>query len=206
MKTILIPISDSGWPSKALAVIKSGGMVAFPTDTVYGLGASAFNASAVKKIYKAKGRQVEKSIPILLGDIVDLEKVSSHISQSVMRLASHFWPGPLTIIVNKHPDIPKAVSNSATVGLRIPNHLVAEKLLRAAGPMAVTSANLSGNQNPHSAADVMAQLDGRIDMIIDGGDTGNGPASTVINCMGVEPQIIREGPISIRQVLEVLRN
>ena len=204
MNTILFHVSDSRWLIEALDVIRNGGLVAFPTDTVYGLGTSAFNALAVEKIYAAKERPDEKTIPILLGDIADLEKVSSSFPRSARILALHFWPGPLTIVVPKEQGLPEAVSRSTTVGVRIPEHPVAERLLRAAGPMAVTSANLSGLQNPLTAGDVMDQLNGRIDMIIDGGRTGFGTPSTVVNCIGADPEILREGPISLQQILEVL--
>lgn len=204
MNTILFPVSDSRWLIEALDVIRTGGLVAFPTDTVYGLGTSAFNALAVQKIYAAKERPDEKTIPILLGDIADLEKVSSNVPRSARILALHFWPGPLTIVVPKEPGIPEAVSRSTTIGVRIPEHPVAERLLRAAGPMAVTSANLSGMQNPLTAREVLDQLHGRIDMIIDGGGSGLSIPSTVVNCMGAAPEILREGPISLQQILEVL--
>ena len=204
MNTILFHVSDSRWLIEALDVIRTGGLVAFPTDTVYGLGTSAFNALAVEKIYAAKERPDEKSIPILIGDIADLEKVSSNVPRSARILALHFWPGPLTIVVPKEPGIPEAVSRSTTIGVRIPEHPVAERLLRAAGPMAVTSANLSGMQNPLTAREVLDQLHGRIDMIIDGGGSGLSIPSTVVNCMGAAPEILREGPISLQQILEVL--
>ncbi|HKZ43664.1 MAG TPA: L-threonylcarbamoyladenylate synthase [Anaerolineales bacterium] len=204
MNTILFHVSDSRWLIEALDVIRTGGLVAFPTDTVYGLGTSAFNALAVQKIYAAKERPDEKTIPILLGDIADLEKVSSNVPRSARILALHFWPGPLTIVVPKEPGIPEAVSRSTTIGVRIPEHPVAERLLRAAGPMAVTSANLSGMQNPLTAREVLDQLHGRIDMIIDGGGSGLSIPSTVVNCMGAAPEILREGPISLQQILEVL--
>jgi len=205
MITRLVPISESGWQKAALSVIQSGYLVAFPTDTVYGVGTSAFNNNAVEKIFLAKDRPNDRSIPVLLGDIVDLEKVCTQVSPLAIKLASHFWPGPLTIVVPKHPDIPESVSRSATIGIRIPDHPVAKKLLRITGPLAVTSANLSGRNNPQSAGDVLEQLGGRIEMIIDGGRVGMGMASTVVNCLGSDPEILREGPISLKQIMAALR-
>lgn len=205
MITRLVPISESGWQKAALSVIQSGYLVAFPTDTVYGVGTSAFNNNAVEKIFLAKDRPNDRSIPVLLGDIVDLEKVCTQVSPLAIKLASHFWPGPLTIVVSKHPDIPESVSRSATIGIRIPDHPVAKKLLRITGPLAVTSANLSGRNNPQSAGDVLEQLGGRIEMIIDGGRVGMGMASTVVNCLGSDPEILREGPISLKQIMAALR-
>ena len=204
MITRLVPISELGWQKAALSVIQSGYLVAFPTDTVYGVGTSAFNNNAVEKIFLVKDRPNDRSIPVLLGDIADLEKVCTQVSPLALKLASHFWPGPLTIVVPKHPDIPESVSRLATIGIRIPDHPVAEKLLRITGPLAVTSANLSGRNNPQSAGDVMEQLGGRIKMIIDGGRVGMGTASTVVNCLGSDPEILREGPISLKQIMAAL--
>jgi len=196
MKTDILPARDPETQMRALAVLRSGGLVAFPTDTVYGVGALAFNAAAVSSIYAAKDRPVEKAIPVLIADPADLEKVSREVSEPVVRLATHFWPGPLTLVVLKHPDLPEAVSATLTVGVRIPDHPVARSLLRAAGPMAVTSANLSGQPSPSTAREVFAQLGRRIALIIDGGETPGGVPSTVVECVEAEPHILRAGPVS----------
>jgi len=189
---------------RALAILRRGGLVAFPTDTVYGVGALAFDAAAIEKIYEAKGRSTEKAIPILLGDAGDLEKVTAQVSEMALRLAGRFWPGPLTLVVPKHPSLPEAVSTAPTVGVRVPDHPVARALLRAAGPMAVTSANLSGQASPCTAEEVLVQLVGRIALIIDGGKTPDGVPSTVVNCAGAEPQVLREGPITLAQIKAIL--
>ena len=204
MKTIVMCATDQETLPRAIEILHSGGLVALPTDTVYGLGALAFNEEAVKSIYTAKGRTSEKAIPILVGDPVDLEKVSLNVPQMALTLAGYFWPGPLTLVVPKNPLIPDAVSTTSSVGVRIPDHPVTRSILRAAGPMAVTSANLSGQENPATAQDVLAQLDGRIDLIIDAGPVGEGLASTVVNCMGPEPVILREGSISMEQIKKAL--
>ncbi|MDP2974583.1 MAG: L-threonylcarbamoyladenylate synthase, partial [Anaerolineales bacterium] len=151
-----------------------------------------------------KGRSTEKAIPILLGDAEDLEKVTAQASEMALRLAARFWPGPLTLVVPKHPSIPDALSPLPTVGVRVPDHPVARALLRAAGPMAVTSANLSGQASPSTAEEVLVQLVGRIALIIDGGKTPDGVPSTVVNCAGAEPQILREGPITLAQIKAIL--
>ncbi|MDP3186009.1 MAG: L-threonylcarbamoyladenylate synthase [Anaerolineales bacterium] len=204
MKTeVLLAQAPSTLP-RALAILRGGGLVAFPTDTVYGVGALAFDAAAVEKIYEAKGRSTEKAIPILLGDTADLEKVTAQVSEMALRLAGRFWPGPLTLVVPKHPSIPDALSPLPTVGVRVPDHPVARALLRAAGPMAVTSANLSGQASPSTAEEVLVQLVGRIALIIDGGKTPDGVPSTVVNCAGAEPQILREGPITLAQIKAIL--
>src|SRR5215510_12816019 len=141
MKTeIILPSSPDAIP-QALEFLKAGGLVAFPTDTVYGVGALAFDGKAVESIYIAKDRPIEKAIPVLIADAADMEKVGLDIPDVAFKLAAHFWPGPLTCIISKQPTLPEAVSTTSTVGVRMPDHEVARALLRAAGPMAVTSAN-----------------------------------------------------------------
>lgn len=197
MKTEIISITARGSIKRALDYLKSGGLVAFPTDTVYGLGALAFNGMAVESIYIAKDRPVEKSIPVLIGDPEDLSGVVKEIPEIAAQLINRFWPGPLTLILPKHPDLPLSVSSTGTVGVRLPDHEGARSLLRKAGPMAVTSANLSGRESPSSAEQVFDQLNGRISLILDGGKTPGGVPSTVVDCTGVEPMILREGPITL---------
>ena len=189
--------------ARALEILRSGGLVAFPTDTVYGVGALVFNGPAVESIYAAKDRPVEKAIPVLIGDVDDLAKVSAAVPEIALKLAARFWPGPLTLVVPKHPKLPEAVSATETVGVRLPNHPVARGLLRLAGPMAVTSANLTGQPSPSTADEVFAQLGGRIALILDGGKTPGGVPSTIVDCVGVEPQVLREGPISWKEILEL---
>jgi L-threonylcarbamoyladenylate synthase len=195
MKTEILSAQDPGTLAQALAVLDKGGLVAFPTDTVYGVGALAFNGMAVGSIYTAKDRPVEKAIPVLIGETADLAKVTLEVPGVAVRLAARFWPGPLTLVVPRHPDLPETVSASPTVGVRVPDHSVARALLLAAGPMAVTSANLSGQPSPSSAQEVFAQLGGRIALIIDGGKTPGGVPSTVVDCSEPEPLILRAGPI-----------
>jgi len=204
VKTEVLSAQAPSTLPRALAILRGGGLVAFPTDTVYGVGALAFDAAAIEKIYEAKGRSTEKAIPILLGDTADLEKVTAQVSEMALRLAGRFWPGPLTLVVPKHPSLPEAVSTAPTVGVRVPDHPVARALLRAAGPMAVTSANLSGQASPCTAEEVLVQLVGRIALIIDGGKTPDGVPSTVVNCAGAEPQVLREGPITLAQIKAIL--
>jgi L-threonylcarbamoyladenylate synthase len=204
METIILPASDPDAIAHALEVLQAGGLVAFPTDTVYGVGALAFDAPAVESIYTAKNRPVEKAIPILLGGPEDLVKVTADIPSIAAKLAARFWPGALTLVVPKHPKLPDVVSSTPTVGVRVPDHPVARALLRAAGPMAVTSANISGEASLKTAEDVNRQLNGRIPLILDGGETPGGVPSTVVNCLGTEPVILREGPITMKDIRFVL--
>jgi L-threonylcarbamoyladenylate synthase len=196
MNTEILPAQDPKALSQALSILRAGGLVVFPTDTVYGVGALAFDGAAVEQIYAVKDRPIDKSIPVLIADPADLAKVTLKVPESAARLAAHFWPGPLTLIVPKHPNLPEAVSATSTVGVRIPDHPLAWMLLQAAGPMAVTSANLSGRPSPSTAQEVLAQLGGRVALIIDGGKTPGGVPSTVVDCVGMEARILRAGPIS----------
>ena len=200
MDTLLLLASDAKAIPLALQILRSGGLIAFPTDTVYGVGSLAFDQSAIESIYVAKDRPLEKAIPILISDVDDLEKIAVDIPPLAHRLASRFWPGPLTIILPKHPSLPPAVSSTSTVGVRVPDHPIARALLRAAGPMAVTSANLSGRESPRTAMEVMSQLQGRIQLVVDGGETPGGVASTVVDVTGAEPVIVRAGPVTLEQI------
>ena len=201
MKTEIIPANEI---QAALKILQNGGIVAFPTDTVYGLGALAFNNNAIESIYEAKNRPIEKAIPILIGDLSDIDKIADEIPNMALRFASRFWPGSLTCIVPKTQTLPLAVSATSTVAVRIPDHVDARALLRAAGPMAVTSANISGGANPSTAQEVYDQLNGRIPLILDGGTTQGGIPSTLVDCTGELPMILREGPITLDELLSAL--
>jgi L-threonylcarbamoyladenylate synthase len=200
MKTLILPTSAPNVYSQAHAILNEGGLVAFPTDTVYGVGALVFNGKAVESIYTAKDRPIEKAIPVLMAEIMDLKKVALEITPQTRQLASRFWPGPLTCVVPKLPFLPEAVSATETIGVRIPDHAVARILLRLVGPMAVTSANLSGQPSPTTAEEVYDQLNGRIPLIIDGGKTPGGVPSTLVDCTTPELKILREGPISLDEI------
>ena len=201
MKTEIITASSPDAIRQALEVLQAGGLVAFPTDTVYGVGALAFDGKAVESIYAAKDRPSEKAIPVLIADAADINKITSEVPPMAKKLAERFWPGPLTIVVPKHLSLPDSVSATNTVGIRVPDHDVARIVLRAAGPIAVTSANISGRPSPSTAQEVLAQLKGRISLIIDGGKTPGGIPSTVVDCSASRPIIVREGPISLEKIL-----
>ncbi len=204
METIILPTDRDNSIPLALEILRQGGLVAFPTDTVYGVGALAFDEKAVESIYAAKDRPIEKAIPILIGGPEDLDKITVEVPPIAAKLAARFWPGPLTLVIPKHPNLPDVVSASPTVGVRVPDHPVARALLRAAGPMAVTSANISGQASPKTAEEVSRQLNGRIPLILDGGETPGGVPSTVVNCLGTEPVILREGPVTLKDIQFVL--
>jgi L-threonylcarbamoyladenylate synthase len=204
MKTSVLSAKDPYALPHAVDVLRNGGMVAFPTDTVYGLGSLAFDSMSVDRLYIAKGRSHEKAIAILINGVEQLSQVAQNLSEAALELAKQFWPGPLTLVVQRHPNVPEAISLLATVGVRVPDHLVALKLLAMAGPLAVTSANLSGENNTNSAKEVMDQLGGRIHVILDGGRSPGGIPSTVVDCTTSEPVVLRTGPISIRDIKKTL--
>jgi L-threonylcarbamoyladenylate synthase len=204
MKTDVVPATSSDAIPRALEVLRLGGLVAFPTDTVYGIGALAFNDKAVQSIYTAKDRPLEKAIPILIGEMHDLDQVAMEIPRMAYLLALRFWPGPLTILLAKKPGLPESVSATSTVGVRVPDDEIARALLRAAGPLAVTSANLSGRASPTTAEEVFAQLGGRIELIMDGGKTPGGVPSTLVDCARDELRILRDGPITQKELLSAL--
>ncbi len=204
MNTVIISADSPDAIQRALDVLNDGGLVAFPTDTVYGLGALAFDGQAIESIYFAKDRPIEKAIPVLIADAEDMDQVGVDIPDIARRIAARFFPGPLTCIIPKQPTLPEAVSATSTVGVRVPDHNVARALLRAAGPMAVTSANISGQTSPSSAEEVFAQLNGRIPLILDGGKTPGGIPSTVVDCTYKEIKILREGPISLEEIISKL--
>ena len=200
MKTKIVSANSPDAIQLALDFLNDGRLVAFPTDTVYGVGALVFDGKAVESIYAAKDRPIEKAIPVLIADADDMDKAGMDIPDIARRIAARFFPGPLTCIIPKQPTLPSAVSATSTVGVRVPDHEVTRALLRAAGPMTVTSANISGQPSPSTAEEVFAQLNGRIPLIIDGGKTPGGVPSTVVDCTGSEIKILREGPISLEEI------
>jgi L-threonylcarbamoyladenylate synthase len=205
MDTQVLPISDPKALATAIDILSSGGLVSFPTDTVYGLGALVFDEKAVSQLYDVKERGIEKAIPVLIGDLDQMQRVSSGVNVTSQKLAEAFWPGALTIVVPRHPSIPEAVTALATVGVRMPDFASTLVLLRLIGPLAVTSANISGQSSPSTAGGVKAQLGGRIPLILDGGVTPGGLPSTVVDCTKSEPLILREGPVTLEQILQALK-
>jgi L-threonylcarbamoyladenylate synthase len=204
MKTHILGMNNPDALAHAIDILTSGGLVAFPTDTVYGLAALVFDEHAVSRIYDVKDRPSEKAVPILIGDISHLARVTAKVSETARRLAARFWPGPLTLVVPKSPAIPEAVSSLPTVGVRIPAFAPTLELLRLTGPLAVSSANISGQASPSTARGVEAQLGGRIPLILDGGVTPGGTPSTVVDCSNNPPDILRAGPITLEQILSAL--
>lgn len=200
MKTRILSANEPRAFTQALVILQRNGIVAFPTDTVYGLGAMAFQPEGIERLFEAKDRPPGLAVAVLLGDVTQLERVSLNPSHAAMRLAERFWPGPLTLVVPRHPEVPDLIAPTPTIGVRVPNHPVALKLLKKTGPLAVTSANLSGGENTLTAEGILAQLGGRVPLVLDGGRTPGGVPSTVVDLTMDKFQILRSGPISEEQI------
>jgi len=189
----------------AIPILLSGGLVVFPTDTVYGVAALAEDAEAVARIYAAKDRPRRMAIPVMVAEPDRVTAVARPLP-SFWALAQAFWPGPLTIILPKTDALPPIVTaGGGTVALRIPDHPLALALLRAVGrPLAVTSANISGQPPALTAEEARAQLEGRVEAVIDGGRAPGGQPSTIIDLTQTPPRILRTGPLSEQAVMTVL--
>jgi L-threonylcarbamoyladenylate synthase len=193
--------------AQAAAVIRSGGLVAFPTETVYGLGADGLDEAAVRRIFAAKGRPEAKGLILHLCEPEQAADVAE-VSAVAEQLMAAFFPGPLTLVLRARPVVPAVTTGGgATVAVRMPDHPVAQALIRAAGrPIAAPSANPSGAPAPRSAAEVLAGLEGKFDLLLDAGPTALGTPSTVLDLSGRSPRVLRLGavaPEAIEQVLGV---
>lgn len=210
METKIIQMSEEQIDKQKLeeagAIIKAGGLVAFPTETVYGLGGDALNPASSKKIYAAKGRPSDNPLIVHIADMEALPPIVAEIPEQAKRLAEVFWPGPLTMIFRKADLVPHETTGGLdTVAVRMPVHKVAREFIRAAGGyVAAPSANLSGRPSPTVAKYVAEDMDGRIEMIIDGGDVEIGLESTIVDMTVEEPMILRPGYITKEMLEEVL--
>ena len=186
-------------------ILKEGGLVAFPTETVYGLGADALNEEAAKKIYEAKGRPSDNPLIVHIADLEALDGITTSIPPCTKKIAEAYWPGPLTMIFEKNDRVPYGTTGGLeTVAVRMPDHDVARALIRAGGGyIAAPSANTSGRPSPTKASHVKEDLDGRIEMIIDGGDSKIGVESTILDMTVFPPMILRPGAVT-KEMLEEL--
>ena len=203
METKLI---DPEQVAEAGAIIRGGGLVAFPTETVYGLGADAMNSAAVQKIFEAKGRPADNPLIVHISDKNQIPALAREINENARRLIETFMPGPFTIILKKQKNIPDAVTAGLdTVGIRFPAESVAVRFIAAAGtPIAAPSANLSGSPSPTRAADVFSDMNGRIDAVIRGGNCEVGVESTIVDASGEVPILLRPGGVTIDQIREIV--
>ncbi len=187
----------------AIATLQHGGTVAFPTDTVYGIGAAITAPDALARIYDAKGRDHWRPLPVLLSSPSAVNVVSTGVDDRLAELASRFWPGALTVAVPARPGLPvQIVAPDGTVGVRVPDHSIALTLAqRSGGALAVTSANLSGDPPATHPEDIVPELAGRLDLVLDGGIARLGKASTVISLNDGRINVIREGAIPAATIL-----
>ncbi len=201
----IIPSSDRACIDEAVRVLREGGLVCYPTDTVYGIGAAAGDDAAVRRLFDVKGRPLDKPLPLLLADTSDAARVAE-VTPVVETLAARFWPGALTIVMRKLPSYRSlALAGAATVALRVPDESVVLRIVRALGePITGTSANRSGGRAPVAAAEVAFQLASMVDLIIDGGRRRSRLESTVIDITQDRPVILREGAVSREDVQEAL--
>ena len=208
METQVVRVKDNSTSVLVCAakLLKKGKLVAFPTETVYGLGANAFNAKAVKKIFQVKGRPSDNPLIVHIGYKADLKLVAKNIPPVAKKLTQKFWPGPLTLVLEKRKKVPSIVSaNLNTVAVRMPSHTVALSLIRKAKvPLAAPSANSAGKPSPTAAAHVLQDLKNKIPLIVDSGKTNIGLESTVLDLTTSIPTLLRPGKITLQQLEKVL--
>jgi len=188
----------------ASQIVSNGGLVVYPTDTVYGLGCDPFNVKAVKRVFRVKSDR-KKPLPILACSVADLEKIA-RLSDVARKIAAKFWPGPLTVIVPKKPALPDIVTNDLdSVGVRVPKHDMAIQLIRLSeGLLVGTSANKTGQKPACTASEALEQLGEEVDVVLDGGKALLEEPSTVADLTTEEPKILREGPVALKDILEAL--
>jgi len=203
---MITKITDANNISDAAKCLRDGGTVVFPTETVYGLGADAFNPDAIDKIYKAKGRPSDNPLIIHISDISDLDKLASCINNNAKLLIDKFWPGPLTLIFPKNNLVlSKVTAGLDTVAVRFPSNITAQKLIKQSGVLvAAPSANISGSPSPTICEDVISDLKGRVDYIIDGSGCEIGLESTVVDVSGTDTIILRPGAVTLEMIKDII--
>lgn len=207
MNTLMLHSNSAESIQQAAALLRAGETVAFPTDTVYGLGANAFDATAIQKVYTAKGRPSEKPLILLIHEQAQLQTFVTHISETATKLINAFWPGPLTLVLPLKPNavVSEVTRGHSTIGVRMPNHHVALQLLKLANvPIAAPSANLSGKPSPKTAEEVAIDLNGRIAAILSDGSCNIGEASTIVDVSQEIPVLLRKGSITKAQLEQTL--
>jgi len=207
MSPLILNANQPTAVTQAAAFIRAGALVAFPTDTLYGVGADAFSSEAIGKLYVAKGRDSEKGIPILLADAASLHLVVEEVPDIARALITAYWPGPLTLILPKKDGLPSNLSRTNSVAIRVPDNPIARRLIyEAGGAIAATSANRSGEAPARSAPEALAALGEEIAALLDGGPVEHGRASTIVDCTAMPPRIIRQGPIGAKALAFSLTN
>lgn len=202
---VLIVNTKDSQLKKAAKIVKEGGLIIYPTDTVYGLGCDPYNIQAVKKVFEVKGRK-GKPLPILVSSIRKALNLAYFTSET-LKIVKKYWPGPLTMVLKRKENAPSFLGgNPSLIGLRIPKHPVTLKLIRLCGGFLVgTSANLTGKKPPTTVDEAVKQIGDKVDLIVDGGKTIVGLSSTVLDFSTKTPKILREGPITKEEILEFLK-
>lgn len=187
---------DEAILANAVEVLRRGGLVAYPTDTVYGLAARPSDDVAVRRLFEAKGRSLERAVPLLIASPHDLARVAADVPDVALRLMRDFWPGALTLVLRASPEF-RSLAAGETVAVRVPDHAIPREIVRMLGePITGTSANSCGGPEPLAAEDVRQQLGSSVDLVIDGGRCPGGRPSTAVDCTTVPLRIVREGAIS----------
>ena len=189
----------------AAILLREGGVVAYPTDTVYGLGAMVFNHNAISTLFLIKGRSREQGLPVLVASETQVREVAATVPRVALALAKRFWPGPLTLVLPRHPLLPRAVTGGAdTVAVRLPDHPCPQALISAAGgPITGTSANRHGGPEPTSADEVHRQLGSRLSLILDGGSSAAAVPSTILDLPAEPARLIRSGAVSLAALRDI---
>ena len=185
--------------ASAAAILRRGGLVAFPTESFYGLGAAALDPQAVERVFTIKGRPDSKPLLVVVDSVVMAERLAADVPPGARDLMARHWPGPLTLVLKAAADVPsRLTAGTGTLGVRMPAHPIALGLVRAARqPVTAPSANPSGADPPMTALQVKRYFDGAVDMILDGGATAGGAASTVADCTEWPPRVLRQGPVTV---------
>jgi L-threonylcarbamoyladenylate synthase len=205
--TLVLSAAAPGAVARAVALLQAGRVIAFPTDTVYGLGAHALLPGAVEALYRIKGRPAHLAIPLLLADAAAIDLVCQDVPDVARELARRFWPGALSLVLRRMLLVPDVVTSGGdTVAVRVPHHALVRQLCRQlAAPLAATSANLHGQPPPVTAAQVQAMLGGRLPLILDGGACPGGIPSTVLDLTTLPPAILRRGPVTAEALAPFLK-
>ena len=196
---------DITYLESAVAVLRRGGLVAYPTDTLYGLGADALNEAAVERVFEAKGRPQGMPLPLLIGEREQLSMVVEAVPEAAWKFAEAFWPGGLTLVLSVGPDVPALITARGwKVAIRLPDHSIPRELARQLGrPITGTSANRSGGPEPTTADEVRRQLGEAVDIVLEGGPKPAGRSSTVVDMTGELPRVLRQGSVSLEELQRV---
>ena len=204
--TVRVVPDDAAGRAVAVEVLRDGGVVALPTDTVYGIAVSLATPGGIERLYRIKGRPPDKAVMLLLDDAAQAAR-AGRITPAAAALGAACWPGGLSVIVPQRPDVPwppVLTGGSGTIGLRVPDHDAPRALASGVGPLPTTSANLSGVPEATDAAGVVAQLGDAVDLVLDGGPTRGGLASTIVDCTGAQAAIVRVGAVPVQVIADIL--